>query len=343
MTIIIEGTLGIAGLAAVSFEPSAALPDVNGGVGNSAFGNNAMSAGTVTTKNAAFGENALADLTTGNGATVGNNCAFGAYALAHGTAIYDNTAVGEGAMDYLITGYKNVAIGHETMLGDSVGLTSAFYQCTAVGDTALRVLTTGHDNTACGWSAGFVLTTGIQDTFVGSSAALSATTGNNNTCIGFGAGYNPNGTPANAMVTGATNTYIGANTGSPDATDPSNCTSLGYNARATTNATAIGAGARAAGNGSVTIGVDNTGAAANTGTANNFVLGTALHTVRIVGNAVLAGATGTLSFYGGGGRVQPAAIAAPAGGATVDTQARAAITSILAVIGAAAGGVGLTA
>lgn len=50
-----------------------------------------------------------------------------------------------------------------------------------------------------------------------------------------------------------------------------------------------------------------------------------------------------LGFFGAGPIAQPAAIAAPSGGTTVDTQARAAIQSILNMLGAATGGYGLTA
>lgn len=54
--------------------------------------------------------------------------------------------------------------------------------------------------------------------------------------------------------------------------------------------------------------------------------------------------TGKIALYVGTAPVaQPAAIPAPAGGATIDTQARAAIAAILAALGAAAGGIGVTA
>lgn len=45
----------------------------------------------------------------------------------------------------------------------------------------------------------------------------------------------------------------------------------------------------------------------------------------------------------GGGTTQPAAIAAPSGGAVQDTQARAALVAVLNLLSAAAGGYGLTA
>lgn len=60
-------------------------------------------------------------------------------------------------------------------------------------------------------------------------------------------------------------------------------------------------------------------------------------------NANGAGGGRQIGFFGAAPIAQPAAIAAPAGGATIDAQARTAITSILAVLGAAAGGYGLTA
>ena len=49
------------------------------------------------------------------------------------------------------------------------------------------------------------------------------------------------------------------------------------------------------------------------------------------------------ALYGATPVVQPAAIAAPTGGAVIDSQARTAIDSILTAIGAAAGGIGITA
>jgi hypothetical protein len=61
------------------------------------------------------------------------------------------------------------------------------------------------------------------------------------------------------------------------------------------------------------------------------------------GATVMSLGTNRLGFYGATAVAQPAAIAAPSGGTTVDTQARTAIQSILKAIGAAAGGIGITA
>lgn len=57
----------------------------------------------------------------------------------------------------------------------------------------------------------------------------------------------------------------------------------------------------------------------------------------------LVGTGHPLGFYGATPVAQPLAIPAPSGGAVVDTQARAAIASILNAIGAGAGGIGITA
>ncbi len=52
---------------------------------------------------------------------------------------------------------------------------------------------------------------------------------------------------------------------------------------------------------------------------------------------------GQVGLYDAVPVAQPAAIAPPSGGTTVDSQARAAISAILAALGAAAGGIGITA
>lgn len=54
-------------------------------------------------------------------------------------------------------------------------------------------------------------------------------------------------------------------------------------------------------------------------------------------------AAGGVGLYAATPVAQPSAIAAPTGGSTIDTQARTAITSILNALGAAAGGIGVTA
>ena len=61
--------------------------------------------------------------------------------------------------------------------------------------------------------------------------------------------------------------------------------------------------------------------------------------IRIEANGTVA----LVGLYGDNAVAQPAAITAPSGGATVDSEARTAISAILAAIGAAAGGIGITA
>lgn len=105
---------------------------------------------------------------------------------------------------------------------------------------------------------------------------------------------------------------IGAGAGATATADAAQATSVGYNAKATTSGTALGAtaaaegtfgtavgfgatasgsqalalghGAQATNTGSVAIGVDDTGAAAAASTANDFVLGTGKHLVKVSGN-----------------------------------------------------------
>jgi len=71
-------------------------------------------------------------------------------------------------------------------------------------------------------------------------------------------------------------------------------TAIGYNALAGgAYASAIGYLASAGASGAVAIGTDNAGTGASTTTANEFVLGTALHTVRVKGTLRVDTATAT--------------------------------------------------
>jgi len=83
-----------------------------------------------------------------------------------------------------------------------------------------------------------------------------------------------------------------------------------------------------------------------TGTGQVQISGNAAGGVSIAsgGGAVVLGEHADLiALYGGAAVVQPVAITAPAGGAVVDSESRAAIVSILNALGAAAGGIGVTA
>lgn len=68
----------------------------------------------------------------------------------------------------------------------------------------------------------------------------------------------------------------------------------------------------------------------------NFSIGTILGTKFGASNS-------KMSWFGAAVRGQAAAITAPSGGSTVDTQARTAINSILALLSAGSGGFGFTA
>lgn len=84
-------------------------------------------------------------------------------------------------------------------------------------------------------------------------------------------------------------------------------------------------------------------ATGSSGTINFNLQSTGASSTVQLNGAVVVTPSGHMALYGGTPVAQPVAIVAPAGGATVDTQARAAIVSILNAIGAAAGGIGITA
>lgn len=94
-----------------------------------------------------------------------------------------------------------------------------------------------------------------------------------------------------------------------------------------TNGIAIGVLSAATHAGGVAIGADNTSTGAATGAVNDFVLGTALHNVKIPGTLTVTGAVDFTDLF--------TAIPDAAGGVVVDIEGRAALNNLLAQLRAA--------
>jgi Chaperone of endosialidase len=140
--------------------------------------------------NTAEGQNALMNLTTGEGntavgwfslkslATGSFNTGVGSGTLALNTA-NNNTATGAAALFLNTTGDGNTANGVAALLSNSTGAAN-----TANGMQALFSNTTGFDNTAVGWQAMLNNTIGFNNTAIGIFAGYSITTASNVVAIG---------------------------------------------------------------------------------------------------------------------------------------------------------------
>jgi lysophospholipase L1-like esterase len=208
-----------------------------------------------------------------------------------------NTAVGYQALLASTTATQNTAIGYKAL---SSILTAGAN--TAVGLQALQTAT-GVSNTAIGSNAAQTLTSGTENVAVGQQALFGGLTAAKNVMVGVFAGYTE--TPANATVAAQRNTFIGYQAGPSNATDPADTVAIGYRAHVVASAIAIGSGVTATGAGSVAIGKDNAGTSATATVANEFVLGTALHTVRVKGTLRVDTATATTVGAGGAAAAIP--------------------------------------
>jgi Chaperone of endosialidase len=202
--------------------------------------------------NTAEGQNALKNLTTGQG-----NTGVGWYSLFSASAANYNTAVGAGAL-VLNTADSNTALGAAALLLNTTGDSN-----TAVGTDALVDNTTGASNTANGAFALFTNSAGVANTATGAEALLSNTIGSFNTANGGGALL--------VNTTGNNNTAMGLSALAANTTGDGN-TAVGRYAlnSATGNGnTALGANAGSAltaGNFNIDIGVDVTGVAGESNT-----------------------------------------------------------------------------
>jgi hypothetical protein len=243
---------------------------------------------------------------TGKAVTSGsNNTMLGMSAGLVATVAGNNTFIGYQTGKALINGTLNTFVGYNaglannatenTCVGSSAGATNQGSSSVFVGSTA--------DSTAGAVSDGAITAVGYgsRGGSVGATAigCQALTGGQYATALG---------TSANAATTNATALGRAATASANQAV------AVGYLAGSGGNyALALGANASAGGGGSVAIGTDNTGAGANTSTANEIMLGTALHTVNISGALKVAGlAVGGVTPITGGGTGATTAAAARA-------------------------------
>ena len=185
-----------------------------------AFRRNNVAGGRIGTSNTSFGLNA-----------------------GNGLAESSNTAIGVRALDGLTSSASgsNTAVGFEAL---SASTGSAVTNCTAIGFQAGENITS-IDNTAVGSWALFGGTNSERNTAVG-SRPMEQQSGSDNTAVGFRALHNGSG---------AGNVAIGNKAGESHSIG-SNCTMVGFQAKADglTNATALGFGAIATSSNEITLG-----------------------------------------------------------------------------------------
>jgi hypothetical protein len=165
------------------------MAHVTSGLGNSAFGTNALNKLTTGDSNAAQGASALFSCTDGNGNTAVGNAALRLLTIGN-----HNVAIGNTALDSITDGRRNTAVGYGTLrsgnfsdnvaVGWSALLNNTANGNTAVGSQALQSNTTAIANTATGAGALFSNTSGGFNTATGAAALIFNTLGEENTAIG---------------------------------------------------------------------------------------------------------------------------------------------------------------
>lgn len=207
---------------------------------NTAFGNAALQTNTIGNYNVAVGDNALANNLNGS-----NNTALGFKAAFDASAVNRIVAIGDSALYYNKTS-GNVAIGSRAMKNNNGGAWN-----TALGYESMYTNTSGSANTALGYSALALNTSGTGNTAVGSFALENNLIGTSATAVGYGALRYSTSNDNTAIGTGSlgTNT-IGKDNSAIGALTLSNNISGNYN-----------------------IGVGNNSLLLNTGSSNNVAVG----------------------------------------------------------------------
>lgn len=170
---------------------SGALFSNEAGGGNTATGFNSLFYNAVGTDNTATGVYSLNRNTAGN-----ENTATGAFALLDNKAGSWNTGAGAFALYSNVSGNANSAFGRNALQSNLTGTKNS-----AFGSDAMYSNTAGRFNSAIGYSALRSNTTGSYNSATGHFALYSNATGSNNIAMGDFAGYQ--------IVAGSNNIHIG--------------------------------------------------------------------------------------------------------------------------------------
>jgi trimeric autotransporter adhesin len=202
---------------------------MDGAVGNTALGVDALNGLTSGDNNVAIGRGAGSSISSASGNTIvgrlagdalnaNSNVVIGDSALGAATTATENIAIGGDAMSLVqagqaITGV--VAIGQNALKGGST--TTAIDGSIAIGKDSLKALTSGAKNTAIGFNAMAEIADGNNNTAVGYGAMQNSVGGttsdgsSNNTFVGYLSG---GGQWANSNSAG--NTAVGSETAMSD-------------------------------------------------------------------------------------------------------------------------------
>lgn len=148
-----------------------------------------------------------------------------------------------------------------------------------------------------------VLASGANTTCVGTAASATQASG-----VAIGVSASATGTNGAVAIgsSAAASSSTAVAVGPSSAASGGNSLAMGLSSTASaTNAVALGPATQATATGSVAIGRDTANTGASTAVVDEIKVGTANHTLNVIGNAKLAGSGKTIALFGGTARTQP--------------------------------------
>lgn len=174
-------------------------PANNTGSGNNAFGYQALTANSSGSNNNAFGYQSGVLNTSGS-----DNTFYGNVSGTSNTTGGSNNFFGSGAGQFQSTASRNHAFGYRSLRGNATPALNTGVDNYAFGYASLFTNTSGSQNIGLGYQTLYLNSTGSNNIAIGHNALENAT-GSNNTAIGIEAG--------NSIVAGASNIFIGKDSG----------------------------------------------------------------------------------------------------------------------------------